>query len=110
MSEKEEIIRLRRQGSLWVCELGGKEYTFRKWAWGEKNRITSQCTRMTPDGRQYLDIAEFNLNLLMTTLKKAPFKIDRETIENYPDSILIDKLLQISTKLNLLGNVEIQNL
>jgi len=106
----DEIIKLKKEGDLWVCRIDGQEYGFRKWTWGEKNKTTSQCSRLGPNGETIFDSGEFNIRLLLATLKKAPFKIDRQTIENYPDSVLIDKLLQITTKLNLLGKFEIQNL
>jgi len=107
MSEK--IITLRKVGDLFVCAINKEEYGFIKWNWGQKNKIMTQCIRQTPMGPQ-LDTVEFNLAMLMATLKKAPFEVKREVIENHPDSQLMDLLVQITTKLNLLGDVEIKNL
>lgn len=106
----EEKITLRKQNDLYVCEFSGKEYGFRKLTWGERSRITSQCTKTSPIGMPTLDMGEFNLNLLMSSLKKAPFDVKREVIDNYPDAILIDKLIQIATKLNVSETLNIQNL
>lgn len=106
----EEIIKLKKQGDFWVCKVNGQDYSFRKWTWGEKNNTTAKCSRLGPAGQTQFDTADFNIRLLLLTLKKAPFEITRENIINHPDSILIDKLLQITTKLNLLGPLDIQNL
>ena len=110
MSEKTQTIKLRKQGDLYECEIDGDKYDFRIWTWGEKNKVTEQCTRVLPSGQQKLEVGEFNLCMLLATLKKAPFKIDRATIESYPNPKLIDLLIRITTKLNLLEDVEIKNL
>jgi hypothetical protein len=109
MSSETKIITLRKQGDLFVCTIDNQEFGFRKWPWGEKSKIMNQCIRQTPMGPQ-LDTVEFNLAMLMNTLKKAPFEIKREILENHPNSQLMDLLVQITTKLNLLGDVEIKNL
>jgi len=106
----EEIIKLSKKGDLWVCQIDGREYGFRKWTWGEKNKTTDKCSKIGPQGQTMFDTAEFNLSLLLATLKKAPFEINSETIQKHPDSILIDKLLRVTTKLNILSSVEIRNL
>jgi hypothetical protein len=107
-SEKEVIV-LKKKDDLWICEIDSKEYGFKKWTWGEKNKVISISMRISPDGTSIFDASLFNLNMLLATLKKAPFAINKETLES-ADSKLIDKLLRVTTKLNLLEPVEIKNL
>ena len=66
-------------------------------------------TRLTPTGESQFNIALFNTNMLLATLKKAPFAINKETLER-GDPKLIDQLLAITTELNLLKPKKIQNL
>lgn len=110
-SEKEVIVVKppKDEGGLWTCSINGKEYGFRKWTWGEKNKVISISMRITPDGTSTFDPALFNVNMLLATLKKAPFQVNKEILES-SDNKLIDRLLRITTKLNLLEPIEIQNL
>jgi len=109
--KEQEVIKLKRVNDLWVCTINGQEYGFRKWTWGEKNTLSSRCMRTDPmSGVPQFDSAEFNMQLLLSTLKLAPFQVTREELTRHPDAILVDKLLQITQKLNILGQVEIQNL
>ncbi len=103
-------IELKKDGNLWVCRIEGKEYGFRKLTWGEKNKIIEISQKMGPNGQLYFSIAEFNLNLLLGTLKKAPFQVSKESVENYPDAKIIDICLKISTDMNIASPPEIQNL
>jgi hypothetical protein len=113
MSEEDKnkiLVSLKKEGDLYTTQLFGQDYAFRKWTWGEKNRTFSKCQRIGPSGEIQFDQAEFNMTLLLSTLKKAPFPINRETFDNYPDSPFIDLLVQITSKLNILNQFEIQNL
>ncbi len=112
MSEKENknIIELKKDGNLWTCQVEGKEFGFKKLTWGEKNKIMEISQKQRNDGQLYFSVADFNINLLLGTLKKAPFGISKESIENYPDAKLIDILLKIATDMNIASPPEIQNL
>jgi hypothetical protein len=108
---KEEIIELKPEGNLLVCKINGETFGFRKLTWGEKNKIMEISQKMSPiDGKLDFNVFDFNINLLLATLKKAPFNVNKQTLESYPDAKLIDILLQITTDLNIVGKQKIQNL
>ena len=109
-----EIITLKKEGELWVTELYGKRYGFRKWTWGEKNELSGKCSRTDPQsGFGTFEIAVFNEGLFLATVRK---QTDGEfvnfTLEELKsmDGLLADKLLQITQKLNLVQPFEMQNL
>jgi len=107
--QKGNVIELKKEGNLWIWEHEGKEYGIRKWTWGEKNRVMSISTTLRGDGEERFDVAKFNINMLLATLKKAPFAINKESLEQQ-DPLLIDQIFNISSKLNLLSPAKIQNL
>lgn len=107
----EEQITLDLQGNLYVGKIDGKEFGFKKLTWGEKNKVLSISQKINPQtGQLMFDMEMFNINLLLATVKKAPFNISKEGFENYPDAKLIDKLLSIATQMNIADQVTIQNL
>ena len=108
--KEKDKIELKKEGNLWVCQIEGKEFGFRKLTWGEKNKITEISQKVGPNGQLYFSLSEFNVNLVLGTLKKAPFPITRESLESYPDAKLIDICLNIATDMNLASPREIQNL
>lgn len=111
MSERTEKVKIKVDGeSFTYVHTDGKEYSFKKWTWGEKNKVTQASMKLLPDGTFYLDPMEFNLNMLLATLKKAPFEVNKASIEGHKDCKLIDLLVKITTEFNLMKPVEIQNL
>ena len=104
------LILKKQEDGLYHTAINGEEYAFRKWTWGEKNRLYAKCSRFGSNGEPIFESGEFTIQMLMTTLKIAPFKITRENIESHPDSPLIDVLIKLTEKINLLGQIEIQNL
>ena len=112
MSENKDKnkLELKLQGNLYVGEIDGKEFGFRKITWGEKNKIISISQRINPNGQPSFDMSEFNINLILATVKKAPFALSKESLESYPDAKLIDKLLSVATQMNIADPVDIQNL
>ena len=110
MSENKKTIELKKDGNLWVCTIEGKDFGFKKLTWGEKNKIMDISQRMGPNGSLTFSVADFNINLLLGTLKKSPFAVSKESIEAYPDAKLIDILLKISTDMNIASLPEVQNL
>lgn len=103
-------IELKKDGNLWVCQIEGKEFGFKKLTWGEKNKIVEISQRLMPNGQLAFNVADFNVNLLLGALKKAPFGINKESLESYPDAKLIDILLKVATEMNIADLPEIQNL
>ena len=106
---EEDVIELKKEGDLWIWEYQGKRYGFRKWTWGEKNKITYLSSRLMPDGQKEFDPALFNINMLLATLREAPFPITKESLENQ-DPLIVDQLLAITMELNLVKPKKIQNL
>jgi hypothetical protein len=104
-----ETIELKLQGNLMVCKIDEKEYGFKKLTWGEKNKVISISQRLMPNGQMMFDMEAFNINLMLATLKKAPFNITKESIEN-SDAKVMDTLHTIATKLNIADPVTIENL
>ena len=102
-------IELKKEGNLWIWENEGKEYGIRKWTWGEKNTVVSISTRLGPDGQERFDVGKFNINMILATLKKAPFTIDEQTLSQQ-DPKIIDQILNITTELNLLKPAKLRNL
>jgi len=111
MSEnKKDFLPYTKDGNLYVFELNGKSYGFKKLTWGEKNRVMKISQTITHDGQLQFDMAEFNTNLVLATLKKAPFAISKQSINEYPDSKLMDNVLSIATQMNIADPIKIQNL
>jgi hypothetical protein len=103
-------IELESQGNLWIYKVEGKEFGFKKLTWGEKNKVIAISQKLSPNGVLTFDMESFNVNLLLAALKKAPFAINRETLENYPDAKLIDTLHSIATQMNIADPIQIKNL
>ena len=104
-------ISLDLKDGLYCTTIQGKSFAFKKLTWGEKNKVISISQKINPlNGSFMFDIETFNVNLLLATVKKAPFNLSREGFETYPDAKLVDTLLEIATKMNLADPVKIQNL
>jgi hypothetical protein len=110
MSENKPKLELKPKDGLWFGTIDGKEFGFKKLTWGEKNQVMAISQKMMPNGQLTFDLSTFNVNLLLATVKKAPFNLSKEGFENYPDAKLIDKLLSIATQMNIAEQVEVQNL
>ncbi len=105
-----EKIELKPKEGLWFCTIDNKEFGFKKLTWGEKNKVVSISQKMMPNGQLMFDMEAFNVNLLLATLKRAPFGLSKEAIEGHQDAKLMDKLLSIATQMNIADPVTIQNL
>lgn len=110
LNEQKNKIDLKLVNGLFIGNVDGKELGFKKLSWGEKNKVVSISQKMTQNGTLLFDIETFNTNLILACLKKAPFPISKESIENYPDALLMDKVLSICTQMNIADQVQIQNL
>ena len=63
---------VRPEDGTYVFVVGGGEYRFRQWTWGEKNRVTDAAAVADPDsGLPRVDIARFNELMLATSLVEA---------------------------------------
>lgn len=114
MSEIKETYKLHKEGNLWVTEILGKQYGFRKWTWGEKNSAASQATSLNPlTGVISYDSAKFNNQLMLATVHrgvKGKFEKFSEKELNELDGQTGERLFQLTQKLNLVRNIEAQNL
>lgn len=68
----EYLYTVRPDDGTYVFVVGGDEYRFRQWTWGEKNRITDAAAVADLDtGQLRMDIARFNELMLATSLVEA---------------------------------------
>lgn len=86
-------------------EVDGDAYRFRRWTWGEKNRVIDAATVMEPENdRLRLDIARFNELLLATTLMEASALTTITPVAlRALDPVLGDALLSIAFWVNELS-------
>jgi len=109
-----EIYKLHKEGDLWVTEILGSRYAFRKWTWGEKNEASNKATYLDPiTGIINYNSATFNSQLLLATVQKevdGKFKKFSEKEINELDGQLGERLFQITQSLNLIRSLEAQNL
>ena len=114
MSEGKIEVNLKKVGDLWTATIDGQDYGFRKWTWGEKNDLSSKCTRVNfMTGASEFDNKYFNEQMFLATVrKKADGKFTNFTLEELrtSDSQLIDMLFKISQELNLVKLFETRNL
>ena len=110
----EEKYTLKKEGEFYTTEVLGTKFGFRKWTWGEKNVLTSECSHIDQiSGMVSFDTPHFNEQLFLKTIYKfvdekfAPFTI--EEIRN-ADAQFGERLFRITQKINLVTNVETQNL
>jgi hypothetical protein len=109
----QEKYDLKKEGELYTTEVLGAKFAFRKWTWGEKNALTSECSHVEPmSGYVSFDSPKFNETLLLKTVLYnndgwKPFTV--EEIRNM-DGQLGERLFQITQKINLVSNIETQNL
>lgn len=112
-----ENYELKKEGELYTTEIpsgSGLYFGFRKWSWGDKNALTSECSVINEIvGSVNFNSVHFNEQLLVRTVYKyeadkfVPLTI-AEVREM--DGQLGERLFQITQKLNLVSNVETQNL
>mgnify|MGYP001580031210 CR=1 FL=1 len=114
MSFIREEYKLVPEGEYLVTEVKGKKIGFRKWTWGEKNQVTTECTHMDPlSGFMSFDSKAFHEQLFLKTVYKF---IDEKFVAFTLEEILAldgkmgDRLFQITQQLNLVQAVETQNL
>jgi len=68
----EYLYTVRPDDGTYVFVVGGDEYRFRQWTWGEKNRVTDAAAVADPEsGLLRVDIARFNELMLATSLVVA---------------------------------------
>ena len=109
----EEKYTLKKEGEFYTTEILGTKFGFRKWTWGEKNSLTSECSHIDQFSVIRFDTPHFNEQLFLKTVYKfiddkfVPFGI--EEIRN-ADGQFTERLFRITQKLNLITNVETQNL
>ena len=71
MSSIREEYTLKKEGDFWITEVKGKRIGFRKWTWGEKNQITTECTHLDPlSGFMSFDSKAFHEQLFLKTVYK----------------------------------------
>jgi hypothetical protein len=89
-------------------------FGFRKWTWGEKNTLSTECSSINPiDNSVYFNTALFNEKMFVKTVFKyidekfVPFTL--EEVHNI-DGQLGERLFQIAQKINLVSTIDTQNL
>lgn len=109
-----EVYEFKQEGELFVTAVCGEKFAFKKWTWGEKNSLGSECTRIDPITNVVsFDSTGFNERMFLRTIlyhdgsKYVPFTI--EEIRGM-DSQLGDRLFRLTQKLNLVSQVETKNL
>lgn len=112
-----ETYNLSKQGEYYITEIpsgSGIKFAFRKWTWGEKNALTSECSVVNPMNSVItFNSVHFNEQFFLKTVFKyendtaVPFKI--EEVRNI-DGQLGERLFQITQNINLVSNVDTQNL
>ena len=112
-----ESYELKKEGEFYITEVpsgSGVNFGFRKWTWGEKNALTSECSIVNPiNGAISFNGTYFNEQLLIKTVfKKQDDKFEPFTTEELRtiDGQLGERLFQITQKINLVGNIDTQNL
>ena len=110
----DEKYKLEKEGDLYTTEILEHKFGFRKWTWGEKNALASECSHINPmNGMVSFDSSTFNEQLLLKTVfVEHDGKLEPYTIEEIRamDGQLGERLFKISQQLNLVTNVEAQNL
>ena len=112
-----EQYNLRKEDNLLVTEIpsgSGANFGFKKWTWGEKNAMTSECTIIDPlRGFVTIDSEKYNALLVAKTVfKKVEDKYVPFTIEEVKalDAQLGERLFRITQTINLVSEVEARNL
>lgn len=112
-----EEYKLNPEGNFYVTEIpsgSGTLFAFKKWTWGEKNALTSDCIVINPlNGFTTMDNIKFNEQLVLrTAFKKVEGNIIPFTLEEIKnmDGQLGERLFRITQAINLISDVETQNL
>lgn len=113
MSEK-ETYKFEKEGDIYITTVCGERFAFRKWTWGEKNTLATECSTINPMTNEVsFDTIRFNEQLFIRTVKyEAGEKFVPFTIEEIRgmDAQLGDRLFRLTQKLNMVSNIEAQNL
>lgn len=109
-----EVYELVKEGDLFVTTVCNEKFAFKKWTWGEKNALISECSHIDPiSGIVNFDTIGFNELMFVKTIfyhdgsKYMPFTV--EEIRGM-DAQLGDRLFRISQKLNMVSQIETKNL
>ncbi len=112
-----ELYELKKQGEYYISEVpsgSGVNFAFRKWTWGEKNALTSECSIVNPmNGDLRFNSIGFSEQFFLKTVYRyenevtVPFTL--EEVRNI-DGQLGERLYQITQKINLVSNIDTQNL
>ena len=109
-----ESYKMVKEGDYYATEVLGQKYGFRKWSWGDKNALTTECSLINPvTGMVSYNQINFNEQLIYRTVYKFVHdKFEQITIEEIRtmDAQLGERLFQITSKLNLISGIETQNL
>ena len=114
---KKETYNLKKEGALWVGEIpsgSGVSFGFRKWTWGEKNQLTSDCTVINPMLNSVtIDSIRFNEQLVLRTVNKkvgdAYVVLTLEELRAM-DAQMGERLFRVTQEMNLISEVEAKNL
>lgn len=94
------------QAKVYQFEIDGQVYSFKRWTWGEKNRIVSESISLDPAMGQFqVNTGLFNELMLAAVLKEAPFEVTLSNLREL-DPVLGDQLLRIAQWVNEISDVE----
>ena len=87
-------------------EIDGQAYGFKRWTWGEKNRVVSESISLHPTTGQFkIDTGLFNELMLGAVLSEAPFEVTLSNLREL-DPVLGDQLLRIAQWVNEISDAE----
>ena len=112
-----ETYHLKKEGNLFTTEIpsgSGVFFGFRKWTWGEKNALTSECTIIDPfTNFVRIDSIRYNETLVVrTVMKKVGENFVAITADELRsmDAQIGERLSRITQSINLVQEVEAKNL
>lgn len=114
MSEK-ETYNFEKVGDLFITTVCGKKFGLRKWTWGEKNTLVSECSHTDPlSGFVNFDAVNFNEQMFVKTVfyeePKGTFKPFTVEEIRRMDGQLGDRLFRLTQKINTVSQIETANL
>jgi hypothetical protein len=116
MFEPEASVTVTKEDAPYASEDQLGEYVFRRWTWREKQDASLKATTILDAKKNLIqtNVVEYEMQMLITSLKKAPFPIeDKDTLYerlNRLDPAVGDKVIAVCRKVNGITTAEQRNL